>query len=543
MVKYLKRKTLLFMLAIMLSNTACSNMNDKTSSYEYEEDVYLKRELTEEELRQIKIDNFRSFFMNFEPTYKNEKYLITDKEIEKIINDNKNNEQCHFEWNGSIDDLMNIIENNSTKYVKQHPEYKNYFDLYDESTSFDDKMIFMYAFSSTINSFFEHSSNDINEDIHRMQTLKIVVDNSENKDEDNILGSYDELENLIIININNNISLVSKDQEDYVSDIEKILKKTLEHELNHTRQKKCECFNMSNDNLNLDNPDYVSFLVESSAESAIYNLDEYSETDNLYYTYIEERKAESLLFLMNITEDKDINEYYNAIFDSDMTAFCHFFNANNDQQIKDLYKIIYIMDAKFGRNDFIDKYYNKNIPEELTYNDIKKLVGFPERTEIFRISLLNLLNYSENNNSFSLKDHLIIFSIIKNVIILDINIFDDNESDNMIYPGESKKYDSLFSNEIITLENKYREYLCYKYNISNQEIDDMTIGIQSYLLDVGNFISNDFDQCNSNIIEIKQLFERFPLLKPILFSDRYNSYDYDIFLDNLSLESKQLIKK
>ena len=79
MVKYLKRKTLLLMLAVMLSNTACSNMNDKASSYKYEEDMDLKRELTEDELRQMKIDSFKSFFMYFEPTYKNEQYLITDE--------------------------------------------------------------------------------------------------------------------------------------------------------------------------------------------------------------------------------------------------------------------------------------------------------------------------------------------------------------------------------------------------------------------------------------------------------------------------------
>ena len=346
----LKSRLMAAVLAITMSLQSSSyasfNKNNKNEKQELENSV--KSSFNETEIfklsnRYIVRDHLRKYFDyfdNYDIVYPYEELFLDAEEKELILN--SNTQQCDFIFDGDIDKLTQIITKNSVDYLNNH---NNYFAALlpdsDHSMWSNDYLVEQIYATNYLQRFLknlvEDATNDINEDIHKMQDLKVVFSlNGKISDDGVILGQYQSEDNLCILFL---------DSIKYLSsgcslDIDELIKSVLYHELNQVRQFACDCrikkgqknltIEYSNDNCN-------SFIIESSAESALYNSEPnlYLIDANTYdYTYETERTFESLLLFLTIFDNsKQLEGYYNAIFDSNIGDFCDFFAVKSKEDI------------------------------------------------------------------------------------------------------------------------------------------------------------------------------------------------------------------
>lgn len=500
-----KKLALLSLTTSLLFSTGCSNLentrntNTTTENNTTEIEKQVSTELSEEDLKKLELQEYKDFFDNFQINYKIEDYLITDEEIDQIISNANTKKECDFKWDKDSDSLQELIRNNSYEYVQNHPEFQDGFlECDDEEVNAS----FWIALGRAIDSL-KDSTNNINEDACRMQTLKIVVGNI---DDDSTLAYYDDEENLIVISIDNIKSRAKVNGIDF----KQSLFYTLKHEINHVRELSCDCRLKKGDQiLSIDYQDVISFLDEAPAESELYNynLNKIDYYNSYYYTYPFERNGEALLFVPILMENKNIDEYYNAIFDSDINSFCKFFNAKTPDEIKDLYKIIYCIDSTFNRSDFSDKYFDEDKSYPGTYGELEEAIGYDYKTQIFKTALQNLINYTENNEDISLKDNLILLNIIRNTIMDGSYIVDKIQNKEYRF-----KIDKSFFEDVKNLNDKYIEYLCSKYNVSKEDIDYLSIDIDLAIYDIEHYSCCEYDKCD-DYSYTKDFCKKFPLIE------------------------------
>ena len=320
-----------------------------------EEEIELNTscKITDEERKEfIKLINDISI------SYDWEEFYITYDEVCNIIDMAETKTECNYKITYDSNEIVNRIKENSLNYLKFSFKYENIFEselMKDSNLYFEDILI------EVINDIIEKSTNDIKEDICVFQNLKIVLGNCNKDNKENIitLGQYNPLNNTIIIDLD-----AIKSLDSLTNKINSIyLYETLYHELSHARQQICKCRQDKGQQLYDVSYSYPrsSFIIESSAESVIYNqeLDKDLNIDkeNLYsfHTYSLERTAEELLFTLALSNDlsKTVDEYYNAVFDSNLKELWNFCGAESNEEIYRLHKIMYTLDGIFKRNDLL----------------------------------------------------------------------------------------------------------------------------------------------------------------------------------------------
>lgn len=537
---YNKSKILAYMLAgSLLFNSGCSKVDDSNINNNYpftevtnELDTTI---LSLENIKDREANEYLSFFDNFKVNYRLENHLITDKELDSIIAAANTKKSCNYTFNGDFEALESRIDQNTLEYVKNHPEFRTYFSLSDKD-DYQIRLYFREVLYECLETL-EEQSNDINEDIHRFQSLKIVIDDNPNTSDlelSKILGYYDHKDNLIVIHINT-LKKIIENKEIYTLDanydFKTLLKAVMRHELNHASQSICDCRKSKGDNVPYLYDHYVSLLVEASAESYLYNYSSDFNLENFeYYDYLyeDERQFESLLFLMVLLNRTDINDYYDAILDADLNSFFAFFNAYTIDEKKTLLKIIYEMDARLGRNDFKSDYYGRKSGENIK-KDVDLLLSFPYLSEICRISLGNMVRYTEENDDFSLIDNLVMLEIIKNAVVREAYVYDYMEDGKRI-----RVYDETFVNEITTLVNKYYEYLAFEYNVPLSEIEELDLIVSTTVNDIDKYYAGDIKYIK-DIDHVEALITRFPLIKAIMYN-AFNYKEYNVFIEESSKE-------
>lgn len=554
----IKKDVITLGLSLMLipSFTGCNKEdNIEISTIELENDDVKTQDINSDSIdKNIKqktkeeiCEDYSSFFKQYKIDYNLEEYLITEEEINNILTMSQLNKKCEYVSNYSSSDLIETIKNNSFDYLSKNVNYQSTFiehtygdDEYDKEL-YTDQLSFEIFLNKAINKFLEKATNDVNEDIHKMQTLKFVYGEMSQESNTATLGYYDEKENLIVLN-RDCIDLVAIL---YDTKPEYVLYSTIQHELNHVRQHKCDCRITKENSYNRISYDGVSIssIIESSAESEIYNLDKqlsFIRKATYEYSYSEERKNESLLFLLALfNEGADIEDYYNSIFDVDWNSLLNFFNLKTEEEKYIFFKLLYIMDASKCRNKLPFSYYTtEEIENGITLQQLQYELGYDYKTEIFRICLNNLINYTKTHEDFQFIDNLLMFNIIKNKIVdgsYKIEIDADGNNNHL--------YDETSVSEILKLENKFVEFLSEYYRIDVEEIrkiEDSEIYWYGYCvtnLSVGKttVYSKGYDRYS------QKLLERFPILKSVLYTDYCYAESYKNFIKENDVKQKKFI--
>ena len=418
----------------------------KISSQSFERHMEIeKNRLTLDEIEK----RYYDFFDNYKVKYNFSKGLASSKDVEKLDELAASKQECDFQFIGSNDDFVAKIIDNTNKYIEEHPssKYINALDSDDVTykpmtlnlkNTLRDEIALIQANKLSSNS---------NEDLCKLSDLVVLL---YTKPIDNALyGDYVNKDNKITIYLDNVIN-INYSSIDFFTQISEIFL----HEINHARQHICKDREEKEE---LAFNKYITSIVESSAESAIYN-----ENNSKYYRdmlgneniYFLERCFEDELQLLTLTdEDTNLNDYYASIFDSDIDAFLDYFNIKTEKDKKAFLNILREKDAIFLRNSIA-----KSIAfnDELTVKEASDIIGYGYKVEIMRLALRNVIatNMEREEKFTPLK-----LSLYGNLIF------------NMACQGtvtESGKQDERFIEQVNIFRKIYESYISDTCDISKE---------------------------------------------------------------------------
>ena len=463
------------------------------------------RKLTKKEL-----DSYQKYFKEFNLDSEYDKYEDIKYKVDELMQTGLSLNECPYEYEGTIELLVSKIKLNTMKYIQDYSDIYYPFKTNLKNIKYEGdytkenleryQEVFEKVIYSALEKLITSAGNNINEDICKIQDLKIVFADTKF----GLYGIYEPEENLIIISANQVIGYTEKIFEEDITAQQKRLEEVFSHELNHLRQHTCKHRIVSSTKpfcLNYSAP-IVSTIVESSVESYHYNLgiDENYLTKETYdYSYPTERSQEGLLFLLSLFNGKELKEYYNSIMDTDIDKFNKFFGARTVEEIYDLYRIIYYIDV-----------YNERMPslpldnQEIAKQELKNLY----KLEIYKKVLSNMANYTNSTGTISLEENLIILNIIKDIIL-------NNEyEEKQYYEEETQKSISEYEENFSKLSNKYNEFLCTYYGISPKKLKESNLKATEITNGLNNILSNNQEK-------LSKILESYPILKSVLYTYSY----------------------
>lgn len=482
----LKNKLLALSIATTLSVTL-TGCNDEKISEDIDTSYVLEHD-TEKELDQRDIyKTFSDEIDDIDVVYPYQEYYQKKDEIEYIYKRSiENDDSCEVSFDGDISGVVEKIIDNTSFYLDNNNVCAYSFF---ETSDFNAKNML----KNILTNIFYNSKNDIDEDMHKIDGLKILCLNEET----DCLGKYVPDENLILIYLDEIYKTYGNE------DINKYVELTLAHEINHAREEICSCKTQKYSNLTFSYNSFSS-LEESAAESELYNVEGYKMSDYSDYTYSEERIDEALIILLGLFNNKNIYDYYDCIFDTDYDKFYEYCDTCDYSDVQLLYKIIYAIDSKYKRTNFKNNF--------STSSNMRQLVGNNYKLDIFKKVLKQMITYTKKNN-ISVDENISLFIIVENIIT--------NYYDNANYSDD-------FIGDFLEMEELYTQFLVDEYDINYEYITNYRKeNEEKLLLDLISLAELDECYYGTNAYD---LMEKFPLLKAIVYPNIINlSHSYNDF--------------
>lgn len=515
-----KYKLFAYLLSLSMSLTGCNALNkDNVSNGEIINSLYETSlesdeaiESIEEDVQEvveeiIPLDPLIEEYINYYETDTN--YYIKDY-FESSLNPTFNKIDCIYTGTLEASEIANIIKENSK-------------DVPTSCSNFFASDMNLNIITNILEDIKNNSTNNVTEDLHTISTLKIYYKDYKDfitlSNEDTTLAYYNEETNTLIVNRFNIRTMADIESRLY----NEVLKQILEHEFNHIRQDKCPCRAFDINNFEYS-PSSMTFIKESSAESELYNVKDINYID--YGIYQFEREYETELFLLALLNDKEVEDYYNAIFDTNEKMLCDFFSLKTPEEVGEFNNILYQMDALLYRNSY------SVFGETKDLADYELSIGYNYKIEIFKNCIIDLLEKT-NNESISLEENLTIFNVIKNILIKNAYTYqEDNEHFKMVT-------DKKFIEEFMLLEEKYIEFLSVYYGVSVSEIRDLeNLEIKCIIVNMNNSVNNK-ELINYKDEEALLILNKYPLLENILNSNYIYQSDYEVYLEDFNYKLKK----
>ncbi len=430
-----KRVTAILLASALSVSSIGYNTHKKNTSSQspITSDSEMKREDASFNLLKLKIDEI-------ETTYDFEDFYLTDKDIKRIIKSAENIKKCDNK-NTDIESIYQQIIDNS-RYLSENIE------LFASSSEFSSKFMnsLYYAILESLASSF-----DIREDICHLTTLSII-----NKDlsDTNAEAYYNPYLNRIYIDCNYILGLYNPNDQYLIFDH---FRRTLQHEINHCREYICDCRRKKGQlNDSVQYHDTLCSTIEAAAESQVIFIDGYKNSSSSDFVYQSERKGEAqLLLLAAFNQNKKIDQYFQAIFDTDLIALYDFYGLENEKEIKKFYQISYALDYLNNRNNFASVLNKKSHFSD--YQKQAKIINYSYKIDLFKMVLQKFINNIQENNDLSLNEIMYLYKFIKNTIIKDIPFEIENE--------ELTICTIQFINNFNQIETSFYNYICSYYNI------------------------------------------------------------------------------
>ncbi len=480
------------------------------------------------------VNGYLEYFDSITYNYNGEEFYLSDEEVNNLIemgNTTKSVDHSNVSFDAYL--TYSKIKNNSNKVILEHNDLQSCFSVKNED---EDDIEFQNAFNialfHVLKNLPSNESNDISEDFCKFQTLSICLGELGNDFEDTgLLGYYEDELNCIILNkegIENLYDLLLSyykyGEVNYASLID-IIMETLVHELNHVRGHSCDCRIDAGQEYSsiIDYSEYVPTIIEASAESSKYNTQDYlSEyfSDKYYSSFIYqyERELESFILVLGLLYN-DVDDYYNAIFDSDFNKLYEFAGCENEEDIKRFYHILYNIDGSMMRNDLAIDIGG----DDVSVSDVEKLVGKEFVYEVLNIFTEDLIKYISTHNDISSTEAMTLF-IMAESLSLDYSRYWSYDEDGHI----NYEYDTdlviRINNTRIVFENFIMDY----YGLNDDKLYE-TILAASLIINCGEAYTRDLVMTEDYEIYINafdSLVEKFPIIKSIINNSDTNSLIY-----------------
>lgn len=456
---------------------------------------------------------------NIKPTYNYEEYYITEEEIDTIVSNASIVTTCDNK-DDDVLSLINQIDSNTESYIKDKGNLLNAFYIGDAYEELDEEKFRTTIYEAIIESLY--NGDEINLEYYcKLKDIKIVIDKTNSGANssacfvmlDNKFYGKDTLVlflDNIINQYNYSLSIYKeyKNVYDNPSDIYHFIKEhILKHELNHVNQTACNCrlekgqiyLDIStlslNSTANSDLPG--KFLIEASAESNLY-LNEYDYKHDLSYTYYNLRDKEALILLLALFSDNEIEEYYNAIKDSDLPKLYDFLGINTENDFYDFYKVLYQIDSTYGFSSFLDNFISESERDNFTVGQAMEIIGDAAYTDLYKLFIKNAIEYTNKTNELTLEDNLFLYEFGRSIILSSSNRVEE------IAVGEYKYvWNEDRIKEFEKLDDIYKSYLTSHYETSYEDLKKL---------------ENDvIDNLNYDTDLRRKMANEYTVLKPILF--------------------------
>ena len=465
---------------------------------------------------ELDIEKYIKEINNIEVNYKHHKYYPTKIATFKIYATATTTvTKCDYEFNGDIEKVINKLFENSQRYINKNPNFITPFkDENNQNIELKTQQIWFELNLYQILNDWMNNINDINEDFCTLENYSIVYSFDEN-DHQNLLA-YTTNDTLVIFpkRIQVHSSITNEAWENVLYDV-------MNRQLNTIRQKSCNC---RKDRGQTYNQISTKTLIDAATESETKFYDN-ATAYNRYYQ--DEKESEELLLTLGLfRDDVTYNDYYNAIYNSNLESLHAFFNAYTEEEINKLYTILYAIDAVNLKNDLLLTYYNEN--DLVSFNEITTFVGHSYKIDIFKNVLKNMIQYTNTHKDFTLKDNLTMYKYIEGLIVqssYEISNIDHESNTTTI------NFESDFTENIYILRNIYYEFLCNNYKVSFEELKELeTTDINSIIFYINYYCQEKYSLIPERYYYIiDDIVNRFPLLKEICNATYYSSCGVERF--------------
>jgi len=429
----------------------------------------------------LEVNGVKSVYNFVSTDWKVPEYLNNDAICNEIIDFDSNDVRSIYD---KTIELVNQIKDNSNSYLNKKSGYISAFLTDIESKYHLDQIATQEILKDVISGILKDSTN---KDICLIKNLRFVI-SYDNSNESFVY--YSEKDSLLVVYPNNVRSVVDNKKVFFWD----TLKYAMQCEFNKIRQCNCKC------DKNENSFPYKT-ISDAALVSELYNL---GKTEKIIFDSNVE--YERLILALGLFGNFSISDYYNSIYSNDVKGFYNFCGVNNSSDIYTINKILYTMDVINDKNS--------------TESIISK-IGYDYRVDAFGMIISDMIMYTSSNADFSLKDNLIMFNIIKNLVVNNVSY---------------DYYDDAFEN-ISKLNDLYIEFLSKHYNttvdkILNLENSDKILNYSLAVIDICNKNIYYDDLYFDYISYSSKLVERFPLLRQILANSSINSSDYYKFIKN-----------
>ena len=452
-----------------------------------------KKELYEDFLRAVNAIN---------PEYNHPELMLSSEDIDKILEVASSTKECRSTDTDYSKLADTIIENSIAYSSEDNLIFVNYNTNY-SSEYIDRDIVMRLALKKALTNIFENNY-DIEEDICRLKNLVIfsgkLQDNYDNSvdgltfatyiGDDTIIVDYDAClkgyEKLIASG--SNLTFL-----DFVTLI-------LEHELNHARSVICDCRKNAHQKYETFNYNQTLMSVtEASAESQLYanDLDFYKDNHETFVYPAERYQELLLLLLVAFKENKNINDYYNALNNSNLDELYEFFDLTDKEDYEFFYQITRITDAIAERNS-VGYFLSNN--GYVTCTQREEVLGYTYKLNIFKIVLKDIADYQNANGDLSLEEIMFLYNLVKSYVTSGTVELVGSNSLYVVYDEEFLSY-------FMPLEESFYQYIKSYFNVDKKSIEAASEKSVSYAKDLFN---------GGNLI--KNLENKFPIIKFIYTS-------------------------
>lgn len=480
---------------------------------------------------------YLDYFDNITYTYNGEEFYLSDKELDNIIEIGNTTKWVNHD-NVSTDayQVFESIKRNSDALLSKRDDLQSCF-IDDDNDNQNFKIFFEGTLYHILSSYCTNETNDLKEDFCKFNDLAICCgDLNKILDSDDVesglLGYYDEKTNAIILDTKGIYELCDilytwyGYGEHSYANLYDVIMSTLTHEMNHARQHSCDCrINAGQEYSNIGfYNEYVPGILESSAESSIYNIQDYLseyilECNSYDFTYKSERDFECFIILLGLLHN-DTEDYYNSIYDSNINKLYEFTGCENREDIKRLYHILYNIDGLMVRNDLIFDIGGDSVNSY----DIERLVGNEFSIEVLNIFTEDLIRYISSHNDISDLDSMILFIMAENLSLNHTSYIEYEEGESAL-----TKYDQDLVNDINDTRIHFENFIKDYYGLTDDELYLINLRASSVLNSKEEFL---YDVCDEETIKYREkldsLIERFPLISAIFDGSKSNSFTYQL---------------
>ena len=479
----LKRRAALILALSIPFNLLAGCAKGNSNNDESESSSIIEEGFSNEDLK-----SFLSDISAITPIYNLEEVFLSEEEINSLIEASKNNQECDNEVL-DVNDIYNSIIANSLN--------EEGLIAIDYEISLEEKRKLDAYIKECLQEALENmlNKNEISlEDACAMKQLRIVI----GKSEENVWTTYYQKDKVLLIDYEKvQSSYINYENENFRNNlIREGLIRGIQLTLFYPRLETCACrLEKGQTNISIGEGNVLDSLIKSG----LYSGDN-SDLGNVNRTIFDnldinnKHNLSVLLLLATFKENRNIDDLYEIVFNSDLEGLYRYFNLTTKEEVEKFYQITRTMEVLTTDNEYQEAFFTNTTS---TYSTaFRDYVGYGYKADIFKLTIKDLMTSIASTKDLSKEEVMFLYKYVKHIILNNAGL-NDNYYD----------YEPNFVNTIIAIENIFFNFLGKFYNISLEELDELYDDAWLYRS------WNLEDGTDTHDIKFSKLLEKYPLLQ------------------------------